>query len=74
MKACLLKRFGIDGLSFEDVADPQPGPGQVLIKMQAWSLNYRDLLVVRGIYSPKLKFPFQFFPTALASSRRSGPV
>jgi NADPH:quinone reductase-like Zn-dependent oxidoreductase len=59
MKAWLLKRFGIDGLSFEEVADLKPGPGQVLVKMRAWSLNYRDLLVVRGIYSPKLKFPFQ---------------
>ncbi len=59
MKAFLLKRFGIDGLSLEDVAEPKPGPGQVLVKMRAWSLNYRDLLVVRGIYSPKLKFPFQ---------------
>jgi NADPH:quinone reductase-like Zn-dependent oxidoreductase len=59
MKAFLLMRFGIDGLSLDDVAEPKPGPGQVLVKMRAWSLNYRDLLVVRGIYSPKLKFPFQ---------------
>jgi NADPH:quinone reductase-like Zn-dependent oxidoreductase len=59
MKAYLLKGFGIEGLSFDDVPDPAPGPGQVLIKMRAWSLNYRDLLVVRGVYSPKLKFPFQ---------------
>jgi NADPH:quinone reductase-like Zn-dependent oxidoreductase len=31
----------------------------VLIKLRAWSLNYRDLLVARGIYAPKLKLPFQ---------------
>ena len=59
MKAFLLKSFGIDGLSLEDVPDPQPGPGQVLVKMRAWSLNYRDLLIVRGIYAPNLKLPFQ---------------
>ena len=59
MKAFLLKSFGLDGLSMEDVPDVQPGPGQVLVKMRAWSLNYRDLLVVRGIYAPKLKLPFQ---------------
>jgi NADPH:quinone reductase-like Zn-dependent oxidoreductase len=59
MKAYLLKNFGLDGLSLEDVPEPQPGPGQVLVKMRAWSLNYRDLLVVRGIYAPKLKRPFQ---------------
>jgi NADPH:quinone reductase-like Zn-dependent oxidoreductase len=59
MKAFLLKSFGIDGLSLEDVPHPQPGPGQVLVKMRAWSLNYRDLLIVRGIYAPNLKLPFQ---------------
>jgi NADPH:quinone reductase-like Zn-dependent oxidoreductase len=26
--------------------------------MKAWSLNYRDLLVVKGLYNPKLKLPF----------------
>jgi len=59
MKSFLLKSFGIEGLSLNDVPDLKPGPGQVLVKMRAWSLNYRDLLVVRGVYSPKLKLPFQ---------------
>ncbi len=59
MKAFQLKRFGIEGLALEDVSQPEPGPGQVLIKMRAWSLNYRDYMVVRGAYYPKLKFPFQ---------------
>jgi NADPH:quinone reductase-like Zn-dependent oxidoreductase len=59
MKAYLLNRFGIDGLSLDEVPFPEPGRGQVLVKMRAWSLNYRDLLVVLGKYAPKLKFPFQ---------------
>lgn len=60
MKAFLLKNgFGIENLALEDVAQPEPGPNQALLKMRAWSLNYRDLLVVRGIYRPKLKLPFQ---------------
>ena len=28
---------------------PAPGPTQVLMKMAAWSLNYRDLLVIGGM-------------------------
>ena len=28
----------------------RPGPGQVLVRMRAWSLNYRDLLVAQGLY------------------------
>lgn len=51
--------FDIANLKLVEVAEPRPAPGQVLIKMKTWSLNYRDLLVVRGIYAPKLKFPFQ---------------
>ena len=37
--------------------DPVPGPGQVLIRVRAVSLNYRDLLMSKGLYNPKLKLP-----------------
>jgi NADPH:quinone reductase-like Zn-dependent oxidoreductase len=73
MKAFLLKSFGIDGLAFEDVPDLQPGPGQVLVKMRAWSLNYRDLLVVRGTYAPKLKLPFQVLSDGVGEIAAVGP-
>jgi NADPH:quinone reductase-like Zn-dependent oxidoreductase len=29
--------------------DPVPGPGQIVLKLRALSLNYRDLLVVEGV-------------------------
>src|SRR5206468_2531226 len=29
----------------------------VLLKMRAYSLNYRDLMVVKGVYNPKLRLP-----------------
>jgi len=50
--------FGIDSISIAEQSEPRPGPGQVLLKMRAWSLNYRDLLVAKGLYNPKLKLPF----------------
>lgn len=50
--------FGIDKLVPGERPRPTPGPCQVLVKMRAWSLNYRDLMVVKGTYAPKLKFPF----------------
>jgi NADPH:quinone reductase-like Zn-dependent oxidoreductase len=49
--------FGIDNLKLAERDQPTPGPGQILVKLHAWSLNYRDLLVVRGHYYPKLSFP-----------------
>lgn len=58
MKAVELGAFGIDSLRVVDRPEPKPGHGQVLLKMRAWSLNFRDLLVVKGLYHPKLKFPF----------------
>lgn len=50
--------FGIDSLTLTDRSTPTPGPGQVLLRMRAWSLNYRDLLVVKGVYNPKIPLPF----------------
>jgi NADPH:quinone reductase-like Zn-dependent oxidoreductase len=51
------KTFGIDALTLAQRPEPRPGPGQVLLKMRAFSLNYRDLLVVKGLYNPKLRLP-----------------
>jgi len=36
---------------------PSLEPGQVLVKVRAISLNYRDLLMVKGLYNPKMKLP-----------------
>jgi NADPH:quinone reductase-like Zn-dependent oxidoreductase len=38
--------WGIDHLRLAERPDPKPGPGQVLLRMRAASLNYRDLFVV----------------------------
>jgi NADPH:quinone reductase-like Zn-dependent oxidoreductase len=42
--------FGIDALTPVERPTPEPGPGQVLVRMRAASLNYRDLLIVRGAW------------------------
>jgi NADPH:quinone reductase-like Zn-dependent oxidoreductase len=58
MKAFRLHEFGgPDALRREEVPDLTPGPGEVLIQVRVVSLNYRDLLMSRGIYNPKLKLP-----------------
>src|SRR5215510_9822965 len=36
---------------------PTPGPGQVLVKLKAATINYRDLLTVKGGYGSRQKFP-----------------
>lgn len=53
----ILKSFGLDSLNLTERPDPSPGYGQILIKLRAVSLNYRDLLVVKGLYNPNLPLP-----------------
>ena len=40
--------WSIDGMELVDRPEPAPGPGQVVVRMCAASLNYRDLLTVQG--------------------------
>jgi len=49
--------FGLENLVLAERPKPEPGPGEVLLKMGAASLNYRDLLMVRGLYNPKQPLP-----------------
>ena len=49
---------GIDALRLEEVAEPSPGPNEILIKVTAVGLNFFDTLVLRDKYqfSPRLPF------------------
>jgi len=48
---------GIDSLAKSEKDIPKPGPGEVLIRVHAVSLNYRDLLILQGKYMRGLKVP-----------------
>ena len=54
MKAWLLKDFGLNNLHLEEVPTPVPQPGELLVKVGAVSLNFRDKAIVDGIYEPHL--------------------
>jgi NADPH:quinone reductase-like Zn-dependent oxidoreductase len=57
MRVWQIPSFGIDSMEFTECPDPAPGPGEVLVRVRAVSFNYRDLLMVKGAYNPKLKLP-----------------
>jgi NADPH:quinone reductase-like Zn-dependent oxidoreductase len=52
-----IDKVSMDGLVVEERPDPTPGPGQVVLKMQAVALNYRDLAIARGNYHAKVDVP-----------------
>lgn len=58
MKALVIQGgFGLDRLAVADRPAPTPGPGQVVVRVRAASLNYRDLLIAKGAYNPRLPLP-----------------
>ena len=57
MKAYEIQQFGIENLSLVEREKPEPKASEVLVKFHASSLNFRDLMMVKGIYNPKLKLP-----------------
>ncbi len=57
MKAYEINEFGIDNLALVERDEPIPKANEVKVKFHAASLNYRDLMMVKGFYNPKLKMP-----------------
>ena len=45
---CFPQANGIETLELQDTPAPKPGRGQILVRMRAASLNYRDLNVATG--------------------------
>jgi NADPH:quinone reductase-like Zn-dependent oxidoreductase len=48
---------GTDGLKLLERPTPRPGPDEVLLRMTAATLNYRDLLTIKGGYGSRQKLP-----------------
>ena len=59
MRALLCRAFGhTDDLTIENVDDPSPGEGEVLIDIKAAGINFPDLLIIAGQYQVKNPLPF----------------
>jgi NADPH:quinone reductase-like Zn-dependent oxidoreductase len=54
MNAWRLHGFGMEQLTFDKVDIPIPGENEVLIKVGAVSLNFRDKAIIDGYYDPEL--------------------
>ena len=59
MKALLSRQpGGPETLTFEEVADPNPGKGEVRISVRAVGVNFPDMLIIQDLYQFKPPRPF----------------
>lgn len=74
MRAYRIRDFsGPDALMREELPTPVPGLGQVLVRVKATALNYRDLLVAKGLYNPKIPLPMVPLSDAAGEVAEVGP-
>jgi NADPH:quinone reductase-like Zn-dependent oxidoreductase len=57
-----IDQFGIENLKLVEAEPEKIAYGKVRVKMHAASLNFRDLLVAKGLYNPKWKTPLGIIP------------
>jgi NADPH2:quinone reductase len=59
MRAVICRAWGeVEELRVEETAPPAPGPGEVLIAVEATAVNYADSIMVAGRYQTRPPFPF----------------
>jgi NADPH2:quinone reductase len=58
---------GPEGLRIEEVREPSPGPGEVLIEVRAAGLNTTDLLLLAGRHQTSREIPLPYIPGLEAS-------
>lgn len=59
MRALVCSEYGrLDDLSIQEVDEPTPGEGEVVIDVHAAGVNFPDLLMVRGLYQARPEVPF----------------
>lgn len=73
MKTVELQSFGLDGLRTVERPDPEPAAGEVLVRIEAVSLNYRDLEIIEGRYAMPVTLPRVPLSDAVGRIEALGP-
>jgi NADPH:quinone reductase-like Zn-dependent oxidoreductase len=56
-QAVIASAFGLENLLLVQRDTPEPGHGEVRVRVRAVSLNRRDVLLVQGVYNPRQRLP-----------------
>ena len=62
-----------DALRLEEVPDPEPGPGEVLVRVDGVALNFPDVLLCAGLYQVRPPLPFTPGLELSGTVLRAGP-
>src|SRR5687767_12235175 len=73
MRVVSLPAFGLENLRLEERREPAPERGEVLLRLRAASLNYRDYLMAIGQYNPRQKLPLVIGSDAVGEVVAVGP-
>ncbi len=73
MRAIELNAFGAQNLTLVEREKTPPQDHEIQIQMKAVSLNYRDLLMVRGLYNPRQSLPFIPLSDGVGIVTKTGP-
>ena len=73
MKSFEIRDFGIDNLALVEREAPRPAFTDVLVRLTAASLNFRDHMMVEGTYNPKLKRPLVPLSDGVGIVEETGP-
>jgi 2-desacetyl-2-hydroxyethyl bacteriochlorophyllide A dehydrogenase len=57
MRSYSIEQFGLENLRLINEPEPTPNANEILVRVRAVSLNYRDLMVVSGTYNPRMPLP-----------------
>jgi NADPH:quinone reductase len=59
MRAVVCRAYGPpEDLVVDDIPDPTPGPGQLVVQVRAAAVNFPDVLLIAGKYQVKIPVPF----------------
>lgn len=61
-----------DVLTWTEMPDPEPGPGQVLVRVAAAACNFPDILLCQGTYQERPALPFTPGIEIAGPGRRGG--
>ena len=64
---------GIGGLAFAEIAPPRPGPGELLVRVEAAAVNFSDLLMIGDRYQIRPDRPFTPGQEVAGTVERAGP-